>query len=250
MQHEMPLRSLVKAVTWQVAGVVLLGLSTAYLAGGSADPVAPVALLTLVAFVAYYVHERLWEQVRFGRASSQAQPRPFVLWFTGLPCSGKSTLAERFVAELRADGIQVEHLDGDAVRGVLPSKGFSKEDRNNHVRQMGFIASRLEANGVNVVASFVSPYRESRDFSRTLCNNFFEIWISTPVEECERRDVKGMYKKARAGEMANFTGIDDPYEAPEKAEVVMDTTHRSIEDCLSEVRQYLRERGYTVSAAK
>jgi adenylylsulfate kinase len=170
--------------------------------------------------------------------------KSFVLWFTGLPCSGKSTLAEQVFAALQAMNLSVEHLDGDAVRSVLPSKGFSEADRNNHVRQMGFIAARLEFHGVGVIASFVSPYRESRDFARGLSKNFVEIYISTPLEECERRDVKGMYRKARQGEIHHFTGLDDPYEAPPAPEIQIDTTSRSIEDCTREILDYLTARQF------
>ena len=97
--------------------------------------------------------------------------------------------------------------------------GFTREERNEHVRRTGFLASRLEAHGVTVVASFVSPYRESRDFVRGLCRNFIEIYVATPLEECERRDVKGLYARARRGEISNFTGINDPYEAPEHPDI-------------------------------
>ncbi len=170
--------------------------------------------------------------------------KPFVLWFTGLPCSGKSTLAEEVFARLQSMSLSVEHLDGDVVRGILPAKGFSQEERNNHVRQMGFIASRLEFHGVGVIASFVSPYRSSRDDVRKMCQNFVEVYISTPVEECERRDVKGMYRKAREGEIKNFTGLDDPYEAPLAPELSIDTTNREIPECLEEILQYLVSNGY------
>lgn len=173
------------------------------------------------------------------QTSSNRPKKPFVLWFTGLPCSGKSTLAEEVFARLQALSLSVEHLDGDVVRNILPAKGFSEEERNNHVRQMGFIASRLEFHGVGVIASFVSPYRSSREDVRTLCENLIEVYISTPVEECERRDVKGMYKKAREGEIKNFTGLDDPYEPPLSPELSIDTTNREIPDCLDEILEYL-----------
>jgi len=170
--------------------------------------------------------------------------KPFVLWFTGLPCSGKSTLAEEVFARLNERSLSVEHLDGDIVRSILPSKGFSEQDRNNHVRQMGFIASRLEHHGVGVIASFVSPYISSREDVREMCQNYVEIHISTPVEECERRDVKGMYRKARDGEIKNFTGLDDPYEAPKNPELSIDTTDREIEDCLNEILNFLVNNSY------
>jgi adenylylsulfate kinase len=146
-----------------------------------------------------------------------------VIWFTGLPCSGKSTLADALAGELRSRGFPVERLDGDQVRSVFPAVGFGRDERNAHVRAMGFTASRLQSHGIWVVASFVSPYRESRDFARRLCPGFVEVHVATPAEECERRDTKGMYARARRGELPGFTGVDDPYEAPEHPELRVDT---------------------------
>lgn len=148
---------------------------------------------------------------------------PAVLWFTGLSGSGKSTIAEWVVAELERRGEKVEYIDGDALRSVFPATGFTRDARNEHLQRTGYLASRLEAHGVIVVASFVSPYKESRDFVRRLCKNFVEIYVATPIDECERRDVKGLYARARRGDIANFTGIDDPYEPPEHPELQFDT---------------------------
>ena len=164
------------------------------------------------------------------------QERPAgVLWFTGLSGSGKSTIAERVHAELERRGTEVEYIDGDALRAVFPSTGFTREQREEHLRRTGYMASRLEAHGIVVVASFVSPYRESRDFIRQLCRNFMEIYVSTPLEECERRDVKGLYARARRGEIRNFTGIDDPYEPPEHPELTLDTRSLSVDQAVATV---------------
>jgi adenylylsulfate kinase len=158
-----------------------------------------------------------------------------VLWFTGLSGSGKSTIAERVHAELERRGTEVEYIDGDALRSVFPGTGFTREQREEHLRRAGYMASRLEAHGVTVVASFVSPYRESRDFIRKLCRDFVEIYVATPLEECERRDVKGLYARARRGEIRNFTGIDDPYEPPEHPELTLDTRSLSVEQSVAKV---------------
>ena len=117
--------------------------------------------------------------------------------------------------------------------------GFTREERNEHVRRTGFLASRLEAHDVTVVASFVSPYRESRDFVRGLCRNFIEIYVATPLEECERRDVKGLYARARRGEISNFTGISDPYEPPEHPEISFDTRTVSVEEAGARILERL-----------
>ena len=158
-----------------------------------------------------------------------------VLWFTGLSGSGKSTIAVRVHQELVRRGLDVEYIDGDALREVFPQTGFTREEREEHLRRTGYMASRLAAHGVTVVASFVSPYRESRDFIRRLCPRFLEIYVATPLEECERRDVKGLYARARRGEIRNFTGIDDPYEVPERPELSLDTRALSVEQSVTQV---------------
>lgn len=165
-----------------------------------------------------------------------------VVWFTGLSGSGKSTIAERVTEELRGSFREVEYLDGDAVRAVFADGGFTRPERDAHIRRIGFLASRLEAHGVLTVASFVSPYKDARDFVRGLCRRFLEVYVSTPLAECEKRDVKGLYAKARRGEIGNFTGISDPYEAPERAELVIDTTRVPLDDAVRQVVQAVRQR--------
>jgi adenylylsulfate kinase len=158
-----------------------------------------------------------------------------VLWFTGLSGSGKSTIAIRVHQELVRRGLDVEYIDGDSLREVFPQTGFTREQREEHLRRTGYMASRLAAHGVTVVASFVSPYRESRDFIRRLCPKFAEIYVATPLDECERRDVKGLYARARRGEISHFTGIDDPYEEPENPELRIDTRGLSVEQSVNQV---------------
>ena len=170
--------------------------------------------------------------------SGAAAPAP-VLWFTGLSGSGKSTIAERVHQQLRQRGTDVEYIDGDALREVFPQTGFTREEREEHLRRTGYMASRLAAHGITVIASFVSPYRESREFIRRLCPGFVEIYVATPLDECERRDVKGLYARARRGDIRNFTGIDDPYEAPEHPELTLDTRALSVDQCVGRVLERL-----------
>ncbi|HEU5305660.1 MAG TPA: adenylyl-sulfate kinase, partial [Gemmatimonadales bacterium] len=158
-----------------------------------------------------------------------------VLWFTGLSGSGKSTIATRVHEALVRRGVEVEYLDGDMLREVFPNTGFTRAERDEHLRRTGYMASRLAAHGITVVASLVSPYRESRDFIRRLCRDFVEIYVSPPLDECERRDVKGLYARARRGEIKNFTGIDDPYEPPEHPELTLDTRALSLDQCVAQV---------------
>ncbi|HXG43204.1 MAG TPA: 3'(2'),5'-bisphosphate nucleotidase CysQ [Gemmatimonadales bacterium] len=166
-----------------------------------------------------------------------------VLWFTGLSGSGKSTVARRIVERLEREGRAVEYLDGDTIRDLFPNTGFTRDERDAHIRRVGYLASRLERHGVVVVCALVSPYRASRRFVRELCRRFIEIWVATPFEECERRDVKGLYARARRGEIRHFTGLDDPYEPPERPELTLDTTGLSVDDAVERVWAYLAEAG-------
>ena len=146
-----------------------------------------------------------------------------VIWITGLSAAGKTTIATALSEKLIALGQRVEHLDGDLIRKIFPGTGYSREERDRHVKRIGYLSAMLEKHDVFVVASFISPYREARAFVRSQCSNFIEVYVSTPLEECEKRDPKGLYKKARTGEISNFTGISDPYEVPENAEIVIKT---------------------------
>jgi adenylylsulfate kinase len=175
--------------------------------------------------------------------SHRKEHTPFVLWFTGLSGSGKSTIADGVYAYLAERGYRVERLDGDTVRSIFPNTGFTREERNSHIKRVGYLASVLEKNGIIVISSFISPYIESRDFVRNMCKKFIEVYVSTSLSECERRDVKGLYKKARAGEIGNFTGIDDPYEPPPHPEIIIDAGNRSIGETtdavISRIKPYL-----------
>ncbi|MBK6420821.1 MAG: 3'(2'),5'-bisphosphate nucleotidase CysQ [Gemmatimonadales bacterium] len=164
-----------------------------------------------------------------------------VIWFTGLSGSGKSTIARRVVEALEARGAAVEYLDGDAIRDIFPATGFTRPERDAHIRRVGWVASRLERHGVTVIASLVSPYEESRRFVRGLAGRFVEVWVSTPFDECARRDIKGLYARALRGEIKHFTGLDDPYEPPSAPELSMDTTHLTVDEAVARVLRYLEE---------
>jgi adenylyl-sulfate kinase len=156
------------------------------------------------------------------------------VWFTGLSGSGKSTLSLAVHEHLSAAGYRVQLLDGDEVRLFLSRDlGFSKQDRDENIRRIGYVAELLSKNGVIALVSAISPYREARDAVRARIPNFLEVYVNAPVEECERRDVKGLYKRARAGEIKSFTGISDPYEPPQCAELEcrtdLETVPQSIE---------------------
>ena len=173
--------------------------------------------------------------------------RPCILWFTGLPASGKSTTANRVERKLAALGRHSYLLDGDNVRlGLNRDLGFTDADRVENIRRVAEVAKLFVDAGLIVLVSFISPFRDERRMARELVEEgeFVEIFVDTPLEECEPRDPKGLYRKARAGEIANFTGIDSAYEPPQNAEIVLRTVERSVEELSEEVIDHLREGGY------
>jgi adenylyl-sulfate kinase len=171
----------------------------------------------------------------------------FCLWFTGLSGAGKSTIAQVVIDELRARGHRVELLDGDEVREHLSKGlGFAKADRDENIRRIGWVASLLARNGVVAVTAAISPYRAVRDEVRSwMGERFVEIHVATPLDECESRDVKGLYARARAGEIPEFTGVSDPYEPPLAPEVRVETTGRTPAASAGEVLAWLEARGLT-----
>lgn len=152
-----------------------------------------------------------------------------VFWLTGLPGSGKSALAEKLTDYLKTRSLRVERLDGDMLRGMFPGTGYSREERDRHVRRAGELAAQMEKDGAIVVASLISPYRDARAYVRTLCSYFVEVYVKASLETCEKRDPKGLYKKARAGEIRNFTGVDDPYEPPDSPDSIIPTDGLTLE---------------------
>ncbi len=173
------------------------------------------------------------------------EQKGFTLWFTGLSGSGKTALAKVVESELRSRGRKVERLDGDIVRESLTKDlGFTKEDRDTNIERVTFVAKLLTRNGVAVLCSFISPYRERRAKSRAEIGNFVECYVECPLEVCMERDVKGLYQRAMNGEIENFTGISDPYESPESAEIVVHTAQQTIEESTGHILQCLEELGY------
>jgi adenylylsulfate kinase len=179
--------------------------------------------------------------------SDRVREGGFTLWFTGLSGSGKSTIAHLIGPELDRRGLIVEYLDGDSVRQHLSKGlGFSKEDRDTNIERIGWVASRLTRQGGAVIAAAISPYRETRAKARELVEQFgrfVEVYVATSLDECARRDVNGLYAKAFAGEIKGFTGVDDPYEAPESPEIVVETEGRSPEESAEVVIAKLEELG-------
>jgi adenylyl-sulfate kinase len=169
----------------------------------------------------------------------------FTLWFTGLSGAGKSTLANLLARELRQRGLNVEILDGDEVRTNLSKGlGFSKEDRDTNIKRIGYVCQLLSRNGVIAMSAAISPYREVRDYNRQQIGHFVEVYVKCSIEALTARDVKGLYKKALAGEIKNFTGISDPYEAPEHPEITIDSEKQNPEESLKTLLAYLEQAGW------
>ncbi len=191
----------------------------------------------------------VWHQHFIDKAARSAQKghKPALLWFTGLSGSGKSTLAGALEAELMQRGIHTYLLDGDNVRhGLCSDLGFATADRQENLRRVGEVAKLMVDAGLVVLAAFVSPYRAERAAIRARLpeGEFIEVFVDTPLSECEQRDPKGLYKKARAGEIKHFTGIDDPYEAPEQADIHLQNHGQGIEQGVALLLAQLQARGF------
>lgn len=167
------------------------------------------------------------------------------LWFTGLPCSGKSAVADRVAEILRERGLRIERLDGDIFRKSLTRDlGFSKKDRNENIHRVTFVAKLLTRNGVIVLTSFISPYREVRAYACEEIGSFIEVYVKCSLDVCIKRDVKGMYEKAIKGEVKEFTGISDPYEEPLDPDILLETDKEELEESAAKVIEKLKELGY------
>ncbi len=195
----------------------------------------------------------VWHHATVTRARREAQNghRGAIVWFTGLSGSGKSTLAHAVEETLHQRGCHTFVLDGDNVRhGLCGDLGFSSKDREENIRRIGEMAKLFMEAGVLVLTAFISPYRADRERVRGMVEHgdFIEIYCNAPIEICEARDVKGMYKKARAGQIAEFTGISSPYEAPENPELAVDTGGAELEECVQQVLAEMEQRGLIKSA--
>ena len=229
-------RSVVKGISWRFVATtttiiivyVFFGRLDLAIAAGALETVAKVGL--------YWAHERAWFKVKWGRKKIE----PFNLWFTGLPMSGKTTIANEVFKELVKLDIPLERLDSKDVRDVIPDVGFTREDRNRHMHRIGHLIKTLQNNSVSTVASFVSPYRESRKAIREMVKNNIVVYVKADVETCKKRDYKGVYEKALKGELQNFTGVNDIYEEPQHAEVIIDTEKTSVEEATKTIIEHIK----------
>ncbi len=218
MYKETKTRSIVKTISWRILAT-LTTITLVYIFIGDVSVAVSVgAIEVFLKMLVYFLHERAWDKIKFGRK----EIKPAVIWLTGLAKSGKKEIAKEVVQLLRDKGFKVEYIDGHSIRELFPEIGYSKEQVNLHIKRVGLLAKKLEEHGVFVVASFLSPYKESRQFVRNLCDNFFEIYVSTPLEICINRDDTGIYNLAKEGKITNLPGVDVKYEIPENADLIID----------------------------
>jgi len=237
MQYETKKRSIIKAFSWRAWATITTAIIVFVFTGELVLAITVGFIEVFAKMALYFFHERLWQKISFGKKEIPS----FVLWFTGLPASGKKALADAVYQQLTQDKLKVERLDSLDVRPLFPETGFSPEEVNRHVKRAGHLCAMLEKNGVIVIASFVSPYRESREFSRNRAVNFIEVYMQTTVEACEQRENKGHYAKARSGEYQNFPGIDIEYEEPVNPEIRITVDAMTIEDSSRQILDYLKK---------
>ena len=238
MFKETNIRSIVKGISWRFVATtttiiivyVFFGRLDLAIAAGMIETVLKVGL--------YWAHERIWHKVKWGKKKIE----PFNLWFTGLPLSGKTTIANKVYEELEKLQIPIERLDSKDIRDVVPDIGFSREDRNRHMHRIGHLIKTLQHNSISTVASFVSPYKESRKAIREMVKNNVVVYLKADIESCKQRDYKGVYAKALRGELQNFTGINDVYETPQHAEIIIDTDTQSVDEAVVVIVEFIKKK--------
>lgn len=207
MYKETNKRSIVKGVTWRVVATTTT-MVIVYIFFGRLDLAIATGLIESVLKIGlFWVHEKAWFKVRWGKKRID----PFNLWFTGLPLSGKTTIADKVFEELLKIDIPLERIDSKDIRDLIPGIGYTRDDRNRHMRRIGNLICTLQKNSIFTVASFVSPYKESRGAIRERVRNNIIVYVKADVETCKRRDFKGAYAKALSGEFKNFPGVDEVY---------------------------------------
>jgi len=237
MYRETNKRSIVKGISWRVvATTTTIIIVWAFfdrldlaIAAGMIETVLKVGL--------YWLHERAWFKVRWGKKKIE----PFNLWFTGVPLSGKTTIADKVYEELEKLQIPIERLDSKDIRDLIPNIGYTREDRNRHMHRIGFLIQKLQKNAISTVATFVSPYRESRKAIREMVQNNIVVYVKADIETCKARDYKGVYEKAMKGELQNFSGVNDVYEEPQHAEITIDTDKLSVDEAADIIVKYVKK---------
>ncbi len=237
MYKETNKRSIVKGISWRVVATTTT-IAIVYFFFDRLDLAIAAGMIETVLKVGlYWLHERVWHKVRWGKKKIE----PFNLWFTGLPLSGKTTIADKVYKELEKLQIPIERIDSKDIRELIPNIGYAREDRNRHIKRIGHLIKTLQNNSISTVASFVSPYRESRKAIREMVKNNIVVYIKANIETCKQRDYKGVYKKAIKGELQNFSGVNDVYEEPQHAEIVIDTDKIDVDGAVKVIIKYIKK---------
>lgn len=238
MYKDTNIRSVVKGISWRAVATTTT-IIIVYVFFGRLDLAIAAGLIETVLKVGlYWAHERAWFKIKWGRKKIE----PFNLWFTGLPLSGKTTIANKVYEELEKLDIPIERLDSKDVRDLIPDVGFTREDRNRHMHRIGHLIKTLQKNSISTVASFVSPYKESRRAIRDMVKNNIVVYVKADIETCKSRDIKGKYEKALRGEYQNFTGVSDIYEEPQRAEIVIDTDKVSVDEAVKVIIEFIKKK--------
>jgi adenylylsulfate kinase len=237
MYKETNQRSIVKGISWRVVATSTTIIIVYFFFGRLDLAIAAGLMETVLKVGLYWAHERAWFKIQWGKKKIE----PFNLWFTGLPLSGKTTIADKVYTELEKLHIPLERIDSKDIREMIPDIGFNREDRNRHMHRIGNLVKTLQNNSISTVASFVSPYKESRKAIREMVKNNIVVYVKADVETCKARDYKGKYAKALAGEYQNFPGVNDVYEAPEHAEIIIDTETMSADEAATVIVKYVKK---------
>jgi len=237
MYKETNKRSIVKGISWRVVATTTT-ITIVYFFFDRLDLAIAAGMIETVLKVGlYWAHERAWFKVQWGRKKIE----PFNLWFTGLPLSGKTTIADKVYEELEKLHIPIERIDSKDIRELIPDIGYTREDRNRHMHRIGNLIKTLQKNSISTVASFVSPYRESRKAIREMVQNNVVVYMKADIETCKKRDYKGAYAKALSGEYQNFSGVNDVYEEPQRAEIVVDTDNLSVDKSAEQIVRFIKK---------
>ena len=237
MYKETNIRSIAKGISWRfvATGTTMI---IVYVFFGNVELAIAAGLLETVAKIAlYWGHEKVWQRIRWGRKKIE----PFNIWFTGLPLSGKTTIADKVYEKLCKLDIPIERIDSKDIRELIPDIGYTREERNRHLKRVAHLIQTLQKNSISTVCSFVSPYKESRKMVRKMVKNNVVVYVKADIETCKKRDYKGVYAKALKGELKNFTGISDVYEEPKHAEIVIDTEKISADEAAEIIVKYIKK---------